>query len=140
MKFKQKTISIFIIVLSILVLSCHQKKSKWQGTIEEVDGVTVIKNPVEPMYGAEIIEIEEDLAIREEPSDDGLKFEMLVMLCIDDDGNIYVVKAEIYKTGNLWGEKIVQFLINREQNFEIDTEFDFWINELMLREKLKRND
>ena len=88
MKFKQKTISI---VLSILVLSCHQKKSKWQGTIEEVDGVTVIKNPVEPMYGAEIIEIEEDLAIREEPSDDGLKFEMLVMLCIDDDGNIYAV-------------------------------------------------
>jgi hypothetical protein len=31
--------------------------------IEEIDGVTVVKNPKEPMYGEEIFEIEEELSI-----------------------------------------------------------------------------
>ncbi len=45
-----------------------------------------------------------------------------------DDGNVYVVKAEIIREGNLWGEKMVPIPISREQNFEIDSEFDFWVN------------
>ena len=39
------TIGILLLIPSILLISCRQQKSEWQGTIEEVDGVTVVKNP-----------------------------------------------------------------------------------------------
>lgn len=46
---KAKTFFIFLTILSILILSisCSQQKTEWQGTIEEVNGVTVVKNPKE---------------------------------------------------------------------------------------------
>jgi CMP-N,N'-diacetyllegionaminic acid synthase len=49
-----------------------------------------------------------------------------------DDGNVYVVKAKNILKGELWGEKREQFPISREQNFEIDDEFDFWLNKKIL--------
>jgi N-acylneuraminate cytidylyltransferase len=49
-----------------------------------------------------------------------------------DDGNVYVVKAENIRKGNLWGEKMETLLISPEQNFEIDEIFDFWLNEQIL--------
>lgn len=52
-----------------------------------------------------------------------------------DDGNVYVMKAENVMKGDLWGKKREQFLISKEQNFEIDDEFDFWVNEQILRKK-----
>jgi len=52
-----------------------------------------------------------------------------------DDGNVYVVKSSVIKSGNLWGEKMEKLLINKEQNFEIDDEFDFWINEQILKKR-----
>ena len=52
-----------------------------------------------------------------------------------DDGNVYVVKSSVIKSGNLWGEKMEKLLINKEQNFEIDDEFDFWINEKILKKR-----
>lgn len=52
-----------------------------------------------------------------------------------DDGNIYILKADIVKAGQLWGKKMEKFPISREQNFEIDEEFDFWLNEQILKKK-----
>lgn len=49
-----------------------------------------------------------------------------------DDGNVYVMKAKNIVKGELWGKKREQLLISRAQNFEIDEEFDFWINEKIL--------
>jgi len=56
-----------------------------------------------------------------------------------DDGNVYVIKANLIQNGELWGEKMERLVINHEQNFEIDEEFDFWLNEQILkrREKIK---
>lgn len=34
----------------IMLISCQKQKAELKGTIEEVDGLTVIKNPREPMY------------------------------------------------------------------------------------------
>jgi len=42
---------------------CISQKTEWQGTIEEVDGVTVVKNPKEPMYAEEVCILEEELSI-----------------------------------------------------------------------------
>ena len=57
-----------------------------------------------------------------------------------DDGNVYVVKAELIKKGTLFGEKVEHFKNTREENIEIDDEFDFWMAEeiLLKREKEKK--
>lgn len=49
-----------------------------------------------------------------------------------DDGNVYVMKAENIRKGELWGKKREKYVISTEQNFEIDDEFDFWLNEKIL--------
>ena len=52
-----------------------------------------------------------------------------------DDGNIYVLRADLVREGDLWGERREQFPISREQNFEIDDEFDLWLNEAILAKR-----
>ncbi len=55
-------IVLFLSVIMLLV-SCQKQKTEWKGTIEEVDGIKVIKNPKESMYGEEIFSIEKELTI-----------------------------------------------------------------------------
>jgi len=38
------------LLLTFTFFCCSSQKTEWQGTIEEVDGVTVVKNPKEPKY------------------------------------------------------------------------------------------
>jgi len=53
-----------------------------------------------------------------------------------DDGNVYVMRARNILEGDLFGEKRVPLVISREQNFEIDEEFDFWLNEQILLKRM----
>lgn len=57
-----------------------------------------------------------------------------------DDGNVYVLKADLIKKGTPWGKKMEKVIISREQNFEIDDEFDFWLNEKILKKRLSKNE
>lgn len=52
-----------------------------------------------------------------------------------DDGNIYVIKADIIKKGDRYGKKIGRKIISQWENVEIDDEFDFWLAEKILLEK-----
>ena len=54
-----------------------------------------------------------------------------------DDGNIYVIKSDLIKKGKMFGDKVDRFLIGREENIEIDDEFDFWIVEQILLKRTK---
>jgi len=63
-KNKVTPIIIFLLVLIVFV-SCQKQEAEWKGTIEEVDGVTIVKNPKEPMYGQDIFSLEEELSIGE---------------------------------------------------------------------------
>lgn len=57
-----------------------------------------------------------------------------------DDGNVYVMKADNIRRGDLWGKKREKFFISREKNFEIDDGFDFWLNEqILLNRSLWKN-
>ena len=47
----------------VIFVSCGKQDAEWRGTIEVVDGVTVVKNPKEPIYGEEIFEIKEELSL-----------------------------------------------------------------------------
>lgn len=54
-----------------------------------------------------------------------------------DDGNVYVVKSKLIKSGKLFGKKVGRFLDKREENIEIDDVFDFWLAEQILLKYVK---
>ena len=43
----------------MMLISCEKQKAEWKGTIEEMDGVTIVKNPKEPMYGEDVFSLED---------------------------------------------------------------------------------
>jgi hypothetical protein len=64
MKNKNKAIST-VVFLSVFIwlISCGKQKEEWKGTIKEVDGVTVVKNPEFPIKGTILLEVEKILEI-----------------------------------------------------------------------------
>lgn len=91
-----------------MLVSCQNQKTEWKGTIEEVNGVTVVNNPKEPMYCEDVFSLEKDLAL--EKNEVGIRyfkrigeikegfseeesnyFWKIGDLCCDDENNIYVV-------------------------------------------------
>ena len=73
MKNKTKSVSIILFFSALMMLvSCQQQKAEWKGTIEEVDGVTIVKNPKEPIYSDEIVTFEEELTIGKSEGHRGL--------------------------------------------------------------------
>jgi hypothetical protein len=72
-------------------LCCSSQKSEWQGTIEEVDGVTVVKNPKNPMYYDDIFSLEEELSIGEVEGREEYMFSGLGHIAVDDFGSIYAL-------------------------------------------------
>jgi len=50
-----------------------------------------------------------------------------------DDGNIYVMKAELIKRGDRYGKNIGRKALSRRENIEIDDEFDLWVAETILK-------
>jgi N-acylneuraminate cytidylyltransferase len=52
-----------------------------------------------------------------------------------DDGNVYVIKADLIRRGDRHGTKIERMVLDREQNVEIDEEFDFWLAEQILKRR-----
>lgn len=52
-----------------------------------------------------------------------------------DDGNVYVINTDIIKKGQQYGSNVAKKVISREENNEIDDEFDFWLVEKILLER-----
>jgi len=52
-----------------------------------------------------------------------------------DDGNVYVIRADVLRSGDRYGTRIEPVLLDREQNVEIDDEFDFWMAEQLLKRR-----
>ena len=96
----QKSIFIGLLVICPLFLvSCNQQKSEWKGTVEERDGVTIVKNPKEPMYEEQVFSLIEDMTIGDNEVRSDYAFEVITTIRADDNGNIYVLdgKAEQVK-------------------------------------------
>lgn len=74
----------------ILINACGQKRSEWQGTVEEVKGVRVVKNPEEPIYGADIFDLTEELLISSE-SDDYPLINVMSKIQVDKNNDIYIL-------------------------------------------------
>jgi CMP-N,N'-diacetyllegionaminic acid synthase len=52
-----------------------------------------------------------------------------------DDGNVYIIKAKNIINGDLFAGKRETLIVDRECSFEIDDDFDFWINDHILRKQ-----
>jgi len=55
-----------------------------------------------------------------------------------DDGNVYVIRADLIRKGGRFGKKIERVILDREQNIDIDDEFDFWLAEQVLKKRLAK--
>jgi hypothetical protein len=86
---------IIVIYLSLFLflVSCGGKKAEWMGSIEEVEGIVVVKNPSEPMYGEGAFVLEEDLTIESKDREDEFIFHYTPNLVVDDEENIHVLDA-----------------------------------------------
>lgn len=91
MKNKKLTNSVvlFFLILVIFVF-CGKQKSKWKATIEEVDGIKFVRNPIEPKYGLFDLALEKDLIIGNE-IDENFQFQRFVRVAIDNQNNIYAL-------------------------------------------------
>lgn len=50
-----------------------------------------------------------------------------------DDGNVYVIRADLIMQGDRYGKKQCRKVISRWENIDIDDEFDFWVAERVLQ-------
>jgi len=107
MKSKNKVLSIVLLFLLIIIfVSCQKQKAKWKGTIEEVNGVTVVKNPIEPMYGEDVFSLEEELSIGEAEGREEYMFSPIRSIAVDEEERIYVLETRgaLVKVFNKDGE------------------------------------
>lgn len=81
----------------MICVSCEHHKAEWKGTIEKLDGVTVVMNPVEPMWDDKIIDFEEDLSIGEETGKKFLMFHESIDVAVDSKRNIYVLDIDNHR-------------------------------------------
>jgi hypothetical protein len=97
MKNNTKVISIVLFLLAfIMLLSFGRQETEWKGNVEIEDGVKVIKNPKEPLYGEIKFELEEDLSIGTE-DDENYRFYRVRDIEVDIQGSIYVVDMSNYR-------------------------------------------
>ena len=92
MKTKPKSVSI-ILFLSVLIMlvSCGKQKAEWKGTIEEENGVTVVKNPKEPIYSENVFSLEEELSIGKAEGKEEFMFSLISGIAVDENERIYVL-------------------------------------------------
>ena len=112
MKTKTYVISILLFLLVFfMVVSCGQQKAEWKGTIEEVDGVTVVRNQIEPMYGEDVFILEEELSIGEAEGREEYMFFQINSIAVSNNGDIYAldIREKHVKVFDKYGEYIETF-------------------------------
>jgi len=83
--------SLLFIFIAIFIFACQGQKTDWKGTITTENGITVVQNPKEPMYGADALVLEEDLSISGDTTEGDSLFSQIRSIAVDNAGNIYVL-------------------------------------------------
>jgi hypothetical protein len=80
-----------LIVLSLIAPDCRPREPGWAGRIENVDGVTVVHNPVRPKTEDRVLVLEEELSIGQEGGGPEYLFSGIGGLAVDTAGAIYAI-------------------------------------------------
>ncbi len=92
---KTKVVSIIIsISIFMMLVSCQKQKAEWKGIIEEVDGVTIVKNPKEPMYREDVFSLEEELSIGEAEGREEYMFSEIRDFAVDGEERLYILDGK----------------------------------------------
>ncbi len=96
MKDIKSVCSFFALVFAIFIFifSCRNQKSVWKGTITAENGVTIIQNPKKPMYGGDVLVLEENLSIGETTTEGDFLFSQIRWIAVDDAEHIYVLDSK----------------------------------------------
>lgn len=86
--------AIAFISVVILFYACGHQQAGWQGTVEEVNGVRVVKNPEVPMLQMNAISLEEEICIKEKRNSNNPLFIRVRAIQVDDNGNIYILDSK----------------------------------------------
>lgn len=113
-----KNLTSFILFLllflsPVLFISCSSDTDGWKGTVEEIDGVTVVKNPPEPYYGEIALDLEEHLAIGND-EDPNFQFYNVTGIALDSEQNIYVLDSGNHRVQKFDKDGYYQLTIGRE--------------------------
>lgn len=130
MKIKFALILLFMILLSF---GCSKEKKaekpEWQGKIEYENGVKVVKNPEDPVYGEIIFDLEEDLSIGNE-SDENYMFFRTGGIATDSQGNIYIVDGGNHRIQKFRSDgQFLQTIGRKGQGpGEFESPYDVWLD------------
>jgi len=92
---KKTMTALALTLILIFAFGCpktpDQAQVEWKGTIEFEDGIKVVKNPEEPVFGEIVFDLEEDLSIGRE-DDDNYLFYRAMDIALDNEENIYILE------------------------------------------------
>ncbi|NQT47104.1 MAG: acylneuraminate cytidylyltransferase family protein [Candidatus Omnitrophica bacterium] len=54
-----------------------------------------------------------------------------------NDGNVCIISSGLIKSGKIFGGDTARVIITREENAQIDDDFDFWVMEHILMKRIK---
>lgn len=90
---KHKSLKWGFIFISIFLISmsCEEQRVEWNGIVKTENGVEVVINPIEPLYGENIFALEKDLTIGDGKGQE-YTFSWPRQVEVDDNENIYVLE------------------------------------------------
>jgi hypothetical protein len=89
---KMDSLTIISLALLLVLTFCGKQKSEWDGEIYESNGVKIIRNPKQPIHDRYVLDLELELSIgRKDVPKDEYIFTNIKEMCVDDQGNIYIL-------------------------------------------------
>jgi len=89
-------LGIAALAVGLLALAGPTQRSDWKGKVITEDGVRVVVNPAEPIYGQIKLDLGEELRIGKE-GDEQTQFFRVMDVGVDPSGRIYVVDARNFR-------------------------------------------
>jgi len=99
MNLERKSLLYFLLLLIFVQgsgFSAQKAPDGWKGTIETRNGVRVVKNPAEPLYGRVTLDLEQDLVIGSDQDEKTLFF-MRTVTDVDGLGRIFIWDPRTYE-------------------------------------------
>lgn len=96
---KVRKTELFYLIVCLIVFSCLSTsgEEKWKGSIKKVSGITIVKNPKNPMYSREIVKFDEELAIGKAEGPEEYLLTHIWGFTVDDEENIYIMDSKPFR-------------------------------------------